>query len=232
MSGARLLTQVRRDKFRLHRAINDALVAGELDIIAADARMTAGFVTAARDTAQAKGKKWARRLGDGDRPLNVEAAAFRPDGNLLLGLRFPIAADGSPLLVELAGVPESFEGGPDPLVVAIWKLDGPGGPDTPVGFRAMVTDGSDAFDCILGSLDATDKGSLLLDCHPGGADAVSQHWCFELSGRRGGGRVDARQAAVFDDLQRVEGLAHGPDGHFVYVVDEDHRIHMRFLAVD
>jgi hypothetical protein len=44
--------------------------------------------------------------------------------------------------------------------------------------------------------------------------------------------VDARQVALFDDLQRVEGLAHGPDGHFVYVVDEDHRIHMRFLAVE
>ena len=34
------------------------------------------------------------------------------------------------------------------------------------------------------------------------------------------------------DEQRVEGIAPGPDGHTLYVVDEDGKVDMRFLVVD
>ena len=58
--------------------------------------------TLARGTARAK--SWVSRLAEDDLPLNVEAAAFTPAGTVLLGLRFPVTAEGEPILVELAGV--------------------------------------------------------------------------------------------------------------------------------
>ena len=38
-------------------------------------------------------------------------AAFRIDGSLLLGLRFPVATDGRPIIVEVNGVERLFEPG-------------------------------------------------------------------------------------------------------------------------
>ena len=35
-----------------------------------------------------------------------------------------------------------------------------------------------------------------------------------------------------DDEQRVEGIAPGPDGHSLYVVDEEGKVGMRFVVAD
>lgn len=216
---------VRLDKFRLHRAVNDAVRDRGLELIRRDERITVAFINAARE----EGKDWADRLHDDDWPLNIEAAAFRSNGNLLIGLRFPVCADGSPLAVELEGVTQSFEGNTDPAVAAVWQLDGPGSPEEPVGFRAMVADGADGFDAILGSLDAEGKDSLVIECHPGGATAHSQHWRFELPDSHDGGLVTARPGKHFD-VQGIEGLAHGPGGQFASVIDDPRRIAIQFFA--
>ena len=220
--------KVVRDKFRLHRMVNDAL--GE-QAVPAHPYLTSAFVAAARERGSEKDKKWARRLVDGDRPINVEGAAFRPNGNLLLGLRFPVAPDGSPLLVELARVPELFEEPGWPEVVAVWTLEGPGTPSAWAGLRAMTTTGDDSYDVVCGNLDAADKDSLLLDCHPEGRSALSSHWRFDLAGQTGGGRVAGWLVAELEGETRVEGITTGPDGHVVYVVDEDHRIGLHLLAI-
>jgi hypothetical protein len=226
--------QVMRGRFKLHRIVNDALAASGVELIADDERMAAAFVAAAREAGDKKGKKWARRIEDGDRAFNVEAAAFRANGNLLLGLRFPVTAAGAPVLVELAGVPAYFEGGEEPSVAAVWQLDGPGSEAEPVGFRALTTRDGRRFDCVLGNLDATDKESLLIDCYPQGGPALSAHWRFDLGRRGKGGPVSAEHvhSELGDDEQRVEGIAPGPDGHTLYVVDEEGRVGMRFLVVD
>jgi hypothetical protein len=223
---------VMRGRFRLHRLVNDALSGVEL--IADDGRMAEAFIAAARAAGEKKGKNWTRRLKDGDRAFNVEAAAFRADGNLLLGLRFPVTASGAPVLVELAGVPAYFDGGDEPSVAAVWHLDGPGSEAAPVGFRALASRDGRTFDCVLGNLDATDKGSLLIECYPQGGPALSSHWRFELGDSDAGGPVRAEHvhSELGDDEQRVEGIAPGPDGHTLYVVDEEGKVGMRFLVVD
>lgn len=46
-----------------------------------------------------------------DYPINIEGTTFRVDGTPLLGLRFPVAADGRPILVEFDGIERLFESG-------------------------------------------------------------------------------------------------------------------------
>lgn len=243
LDDLKLEIDVQRNKLRLHRAINDALAGAEhLDLVANDDRMQDAFVAQARSDGRKDDKKWAKRLEAGDYAMNVEGAAFRPNGHLLLGLRFPVSATGDPVVVELGGVPESFsDDSVQPHVVATYRLRGPGAPDRLVGFRAMSARGDDSYDCILGSLDANDKGSLLLDCYPAGSHATSEHWRFSLAdahadadagGTGRAGVLDATLIKHFPDQQRIEGLAPARDGEYAYVVDEDHRIHLRFLGID
>ena len=57
--------------------------------------------------------------GGGRDPINVEGAAFRdgaeaPKGGsptLLLGLRFPVTAEGHPIVVEIEGIERLFKPG-------------------------------------------------------------------------------------------------------------------------
>lgn len=221
-----------RDKLRLNRVINDALQASDIDLVELVPEYEAAFVKAARDVAEAKGKKWGRRVLDGDYPLNIEGAAFRANGNLLLGLRFPVTASGSPVLVEVSGVPDMFENGTWPEVVAVWWLPDPGDPDRKVGFRAITAMGRGRFDAIIGNLDAIDKDSALHDHYAGGRHATSEHWTFKLPSGRRGGEIKATLLERFESETRVEGLSPGPDGHMTYVVDEDHRVAMHFLRVE
>jgi hypothetical protein len=48
------------------------------------------------------------RVREGDWTINVEGAEFTADGTLLLGLRFPVAADGRPIVIRLRGVERLF----------------------------------------------------------------------------------------------------------------------------
>ncbi len=100
--------QVVRNRFRLHRAINDALGAAPFTTLPPGDRVRDRFIveTLARGTARAK--SWVTRLAEDDLPVNVEAAAFTPAGTVLLGLRYPMTAEGEPILVELAGVADMF----------------------------------------------------------------------------------------------------------------------------
>lgn len=224
--------QVMRDKFKLHRVINDALAASDVELIRPSKKMHKAFIERARKIGDKKGKKWAKRLKKGDYAFNIEAASFRPNGNLLVGLRFPVTATGAPVMVELAGVPEWFEGRKFPTAVTVWELEGPGSPDEPVGFRAMTHHGASEYDCVLGNLDAVDKSSLLIDCYPEGAGAHSQHWRFKVNDRSKRKVAKAEHMNTLEGgEQRIEGIATGPDGRTLYVSDEDGRVGMRFFKV-
>jgi hypothetical protein len=219
---------VRRNKFQIHRLINDALDASHVVAITPGDTVRTRFIARTIERGTQRSKSWVDRLTERDVPINIEGAAFRPNGNLLLALRFPTTAQGEPILVELSGVPAVFDGAASsPTVVRVWELTGVCPPDALVGFRALSRSGDDVYDAILGSIDATDKGSVLLDDHPEGAIAHCSHWRFTLPADDADGAVRAELVRDFPDLRNVEGLA-VESGQTFYVTDEDHRIQLRF----
>jgi hypothetical protein len=225
---AELPIQIHRNRFRLHRLINDALDASHVVAITPGDTVRTRFIARTIERGTQRSKTWVDRLTDRDVPINIEGAAFRPNGNLLLALRFPTTAEGEPILVELAGVPAMFDEDAEPAVVRVWELAGVSPSDALVGFRALSRSGPDVYDAIIGSIDATDKGSVLLEDHPEGAIAHCSHWRFTLPAE------DAPDAGVaaelirdFPGLRNVEGLA-VESGQTFYVTDEDHRIQVRF----
>ncbi|SCL28012.1 hypothetical protein GA0070616_3610 [Micromonospora nigra] len=221
-AGGVVPVRVVRNRFRLHRAVNDALLKAPFEALPPGERVRARFIgeTVARGTARAKG--WVDRLVLDDLPLNVEAAAFTPRGSVLLGLRFPVTTDGEPVLVELAGVEGMFE--PEvswPTAVATYALSGVTPPGSLAGFRAIAPLGDDGYAAVVGSIDALGKGSVLLDDHPTGGEVTSRHVRFRLpsAGHVAVGEVVADLAP----FHHVEGLAE-LDGRWFYVTDEDHRV--------
>ncbi|MFF5176026.1 hypothetical protein ACFY3U_25840 [Micromonospora sp. NPDC000089] len=222
-AGGTLPVQVVRNRFRLHRAVNDALLAAPFTPLPPGDRVRERFIveTLARGTARTK--SWVTRLAPDDLPLNVEAAAFDPDGTVLLGLRFPVTADGEPVLVELAGVPEMFTApGSWPRAGRAYALTGVTPPGALVGFRAITPTADGGYAAVIGSIDALGKGSVLLDDHPAGGEVTSRHVRFDRPGATGW-RVPAELVADLAPFHHVEGLAE-LDGRCCYVTDEDHRV--------
>lgn len=223
--------EVQRNKFRVHRAVNDALDEADVVPIVPGDTVQDRFVAQTLEQGRAEEKSWAHRLRERDVPINVEGAAFRPSGTLLLALRFPTSAEGEPLLVELSGVPQMFEDDRAwPTVERVWVLEGATPDGTLTGFRALSATGGDSFDAIIGSIDATGKGSVLLDDHPEGAEVESAHWRFSLP--EGGTvedaiRVQGEHVRTLHGLRNVEGLSVEGERSF-YVTDEDERIQLRF----
>ncbi|HEX7744689.1 MAG TPA: hypothetical protein VF462_05445 [Micromonosporaceae bacterium] len=226
--------QVVRNKFRLHRAINDALAAADITPLPPGDRVRHRFIveTLARGTSRAK--SWVSRLAQDDLPINVEAAAVNPSGTLLLGLRFPVTDKGEPILVEVDGLAGMFDDDPRtwPTVLRAYALTGVTPPNTLTGVRGMYADGTGGYHAVIGSIDALDKGSVLVDEHPTGGDVTCRHVRFALpaaavgrpaSGGIGAHSVPGELVADLAPLHNVEGLA-AVDGTTYYVTDEDHRV--------
>lgn len=215
--------RVVRNQFRLHRVINDALRDAVARPLQAGELVHTRFIAETLVRGMGKGKRWVSRLAHGDLPCNVEAAAFTDSGTLLLGLRFPVTADGEPILVEIAGVDGMFDDDPRtwPSVAGAYVLTGVTPPGALAGFRAMYARGDGSFDAVVGSIDATGKGSVLLDDHPTGADVLSRHVRFRLpaAGHEAAGELISELAP----FHNVEGL-NEIDGVRYYVTDEDHRV--------
>ena len=224
LEGARPPLEVVRTKFRLHRAVNDALAAADIALFDVGPHAREALIDATRRDGQQRSKRWVERVRPDDAPINIEGATFLPDDKLLLGLRFPTSADGHPLLVEVADIDVLFDGG-TPECGPVWSLE-VGSRERPLGVRAMSGE-----HIIVGSLDARGKDSVLLADHPEAGEAGCSHW------RRaplpaGGGTVGATLVHDFGDLRKVEGVADGIDGHHLYVVDEESGVQMRFLLLE
>jgi hypothetical protein len=224
--GARPPLEVARTRFRLHRAVNDALAATGLPLFALGPSARGAFIRDTIRIGRQERKRWAGLVRKGDLPINIEGAAFRPGGSLLIGLRFPVTAAGHPLLVELPDVDALFA---DDEVVPrcgpVWCLREIGTEEAPTGVRALHHSGGDRYQIIAGSLDAVGKDSVLLEDHPEAGVARSAHWRFTLG-------EPARQVHDFGEEARVEGVADGPDGHMLYVVDAEGRVDLRFLLIE
>ncbi|WP_422773334.1 hypothetical protein ACN28C_10650 [Plantactinospora sp. WMMC1484] len=228
-AGPLLRLHVVRNQFRLHRAVNDALVAAGIAVLPPGERVRHRFIAATRDRGIARAKSWAGRLGAEDLPVNVEAAAFTPAGTVLLGLRFPVTDRGEPILVELADVAGMFDRRSWPHAVGAYALTGVTRPGELTGFRALSARDDGGYDAVVGSIDALGKRSVLLDDHPAGGDVTSRHVRFRWPPAPAGASVAGDLVADLAPLHNVEGLTE-LDGARYYVTDEDHRVALLIMS--
>ena len=230
-AGGRAELELARLRFSLHRAVNDALAAASVELIGLGQAGRASYIEATIARGEEKRKRWAGQIAPTDHPINVEAAEFRADGRLLLGLRYPVTADGHPLLVEVEDV-EALFADPEatPRCGAVWWLGDVGDREAPVGFRALDSAGDDVFHAVIGDLDAAGKSATVLEDHPEGGRACSEHRRFTLPLTAAGGPVTTELVHHFGDVRRVEGIAVDPEGHVHYVIDEERQVALRTLV--
>jgi hypothetical protein len=222
----RARVELRRRPFLLHRLVNDALRAANVEVRGATSKAHARFVAPALERGTKRGKRWAERLRPDDAPINVEGATFLPGGHLLLGLRYPVTAEGHPILVELEGIDRYFEdgGAPDPEVVAVRVVTSIGSRDAPAGVRELDSLGADVH-LVTGDLDSKPEESALLAGDPRAADAPNEHWTVPLAlGVDGPAELTGRRVRRFDESASVEGLALAADE--IWYAHDDDRIRL------
>ena len=223
--------EIARLRFGLHRAVNDALASSGIELIERGPLTAARYIDATIARGAAKSKSWAGRVTAADQPINVEGMEIRANGRLLLGLRYPVSADGHPLLVELDDVESLFaDPGAVPSCSRVWELANAGDRDEPMGIRALHTEGDDVFDAVVGDLDASGKGATILADHPAGGAAPSRHVRFSLTDAAGA--VEVETVHEFRAIKRVEGIALAFDGHAHYVIDEEGHVALRTLLLE
>lgn len=234
LSGGKAKIDLAALEFRLHRAVNDAIEEAGIDLLPMGRRTRLTYIDATIAHAARKDKSWSGRVISSDHPINVEAAEFRAEGTLLLGLRYPVTADGHPILVELDEPDAVFDASGTPVTCShVHVLDGVGSRDAPAGLRALHSDGTDRFHALVGNLESTGKDAAILADHPEGGKATTLHVRFDLLASKPGGRIPAEVVREFADSRRVEGIALTSGGHIHYVVDRDGRVALRtMLAAD
>ena len=227
--------EISRQSFLMHRLINDALEAHGPDLAPLGEASREALIAATIQRGQRGNKKWTGLVRGDDYPINIEGAAFRSSGTLLLGLRFPVAADGRPLLVELEGVERLFEaGGEPPEVLGFWVVDAVGREGDAAGVRDLAildTADGEELHLVTGNVDSRDKDSVLLQDYPGGRHTVATHFRCILPPGAHSGPLDAGFVREFPTLPRVEGIAIAEGGRFFYVTDEDEGVHLRLTRL-
>ena len=227
--------EISRRSFALHRIINDALKEEGPDLIPLGKHSRKALIEATIERGEKQEKKWAGLVRENDYPINIEGAAFRSDGSLLLGLRFPISADGHPVLVEMEGIERLFEADHDfPRVWGFWVVDAVGRDGDIAGVRDLgVFEGADGevLHLVTGNVDSRDKGSVLLPDYPGGRETVATHFRCPLPPGEHSGALEGQFVREFPNLPRVEGIAITEDERFFYVTDEDEGVHLRLTRL-
>ncbi len=225
--------EVHRESFALHRLINDALAESGPDLVALGPESKAALIDETIKRGERKGKKWAGHVREGDYPLNFEGAAFRRDGSLLLGLRFPTTAEGRPILVEMEGVARLFEGG-TPSAAGFWSMDAIGKGGEMAGVRDLAirkTADGEELHVVTGNVDSKKGGSVLVKDYPPGRDTIATHFRCLLPEGEHSGPLAAEFVRDFPGLPRVEGIAVTDDDRFFYVTDEDEGVHLRLTRL-
>ena len=206
--------EVVRDRFRLHRAINDALVASGIPLAQLSEKASRDFIRRTRTLGRKRHKTWADRILLEDLPLNIEGAAFDDQGGLILGLRFPVTAAGEPIVVEIAEVDGAFRSvGWWPAVRAIRVLTGAGSPRAPLGIRDLELSGDDLH-ALVGGIDPE-----LVDHAPAPSSRPFQHRVGRWTPGTKAKAVPTRLVRRFRPGQQVEGLAGDGAGGFAYVAE-------------
>jgi len=225
VSGATPELHVVKNKFRLHRALNDALRAFGPQLRPVEDVVRERFIDLTRKKA---GRRRAGRINPTDVPINIEGGAFLADGSLLLGLRYPGSAGGEPIVAELSGIEAMLEDErAAPVVRRFWVLQGAGSRGQPTGIRALIRAGREMH-AIVGSLDSEDPKSALTAANEQAKAARCSHYRFRLGSAKNGGAIETALVRRFP-FKNVEGLAPDRDGRFFYVTDEDDRVNVRYM---
>jgi hypothetical protein len=226
---------VSRRSFALHRLINDAIDERGLDLIPLGERSHEALIEATIERGDKEKKKWAGLVRGDDYPINIEGAAFRDNGNLLLGLRFPVTTEGRPILIELEGIERLFDAdGSLPTVSGFWTADAVGEGGEIAGVRDLAlleTENDEELHLVTGNVDSRDKDSVLIQDYPGGRETVATHFRCILPGGASSGALEAEVVREFPSLPRVEGIALTPEGRTFYVTDEDEGVHLRLTRL-
>jgi hypothetical protein len=226
---------VSRRNFALHRLINDALEQSDLDLIPLGEQSRRALIEATIEGGEKEGKRWAGLVHKGDYPINIEGAAFRENGNLILGLRFPTTAEGLPILIELEGIDRLFDADDAlPEVAGFWTADAVGRGGEMAGVRDLAllkTGAGEELHLVTGNVDSRDKQSVLIQDYPGGRETVATHFRCVLPRDARSGHLKAEFAREFPGLPRVEGIAVTPEGRTFYVTDEDEGVHLRLTRL-
>jgi hypothetical protein len=226
---------VSRRSFALHCLINDALKESDLDLLPLGEQSHKALIAATIKRGEKENKKWAGLVREDDYPINIEGAAFRESGTLLLGLRFPTTAEGRPILVELEGIDRLFD--PDgalPEVCGFWTADAVGNGGEIAGVRDLAllkTGEGEELHLVTGNVDSRDKESVLLQDYPGGRGTVATHFRCVFHRDARSGPLEAEFVREFPSLPRVEGMAVTPEGRTYYVMDEDEGVHLRLTRL-
>jgi hypothetical protein len=222
--------EVARRSFVLHRVVNDAFDEHGVGLIPLGKQAHKALIDATIKRGKEEGKKWAGLVREDDYPINIEGAAFRQDGSLLLGLRFPTAANGRPLLVELEGIDRLFEESGHPEVLGFWTVDAVGKGGDIAGVRDLAlhpTQDGEELHLVTGNVDSRDKQSVLVQDYPGGRETVATHFRCPMPQGVHSGELKGEFVREFPSLPRVEGLAIADNDRAFYVTDEDEGVHLR-----
>jgi hypothetical protein len=227
--------EVSRQSFALHRLINDALKEGGPDLIPLGKQSHKALIAATIERGEKEGKKWAGLVHEDDYPINIEGAAFRESGTLLLGLRFPTTAEGRPILIELRGIDRFFDPGEAlPEVVGFWTVDAVGKNGDIAGVRDLSlvrTEHGEELHLVTGNVDSRDKQSVLVKDYAGGRETVATHFRCELPLGAHSGELEGEFVREFPSLPRVEGIAVTEGARAFYVTDEDEGVHLRLTRL-
>jgi hypothetical protein len=226
---------VSRRSFALHRLINDALEESGPALIPLGKQSHKALIAATIKRGEKENKKWAGLVREDDYPINIEGAAFRENGTLLLGLRFPTTAEGYPILVEVEGIDRLFD--PDgalPEVRGFWTADAVGKDGEMAGVRDLAllkTGEGEELHLVTGNVDSRDKQSVLIQDYPGGRETVATHFHCVLPKDAHPASLTAEFVREFPSLPRVEGMSVTPEGSTYYVTDEDEGVHLRLTRL-
>ena len=229
--------EVSRRSFVLHRLVNDALKEGGPALIPLGERSHRTLIAATIQRGEKEGKNWAGLVREDDYPINIEGAAFRESGALLLGLRFPTTADGRPILVELEGIDRLFDRGDAlPKVLGFWTVDAVGANGSIAGVRDLAlvrTQGGQELHLVTGNVDSRDKQSVLVQDYAGGRETVATHFRCRLPAKPDAhsGDLTGEFVREFPTLPRVEGITVTEGGRAFYVTDEDEGVHLRLTRL-
>lgn len=210
---------VAKRPFLLHRVINDALRDSGIVLIDSAEIEREKLIAATVERGVKKDKRWKGLVTELDHPINIEAATFTAAGRLLLGLRYPVTRYGHPLLVEIDGIDRCFESQAAPEVTGVWEISNVGTKREPRGIRDLDADGSTVH-VICGDLDSSPDRSVLLEAHPEGKRALSEHHTLELPAKDSRS-LESRIVRRFDRRSDIEGLVLADDGATWYAADDE-----------
>ncbi len=209
--------EIGRISFELHRVINDALRSRAVPVIGLREK-TAELMAKPIKKLSTEDQS---RIRPGDAPLNFEAVAILESGEVLIGLRFPVSAEGHPILLRVTGIESLFGPAATPLeVTGAWVLESAGSSGQLMGFRGMAVDNG-WIDAIVGSIERETDGdgdpSALAEDYPAGNHAVALHVGIALNDLKAGPVLLAETIRRFEG-KAIESIAVTPRGAR-YVVD-------------